>query len=89
MADVPARSAIRITGLVPNVVSYNAQGQPSYRKINAAPANPTTVQPETAKLVSLSNVKDSGSQPFSVSGVIRRKKVILFLCNFTMIFRRL
>ena len=56
MADVPTRSAIRITGLVPNVVSYNAQGQPNYRKINAAPENPTTVQPETAKLVSLSNV---------------------------------
>jgi len=54
MPDVPTRSAIRITGLVPNVVSYNAQGQPSYRKINAAPQNPTTVQPETAKLVSIS-----------------------------------
>jgi HPt (histidine-containing phosphotransfer) domain-containing protein len=72
MPDAPTKTGLRVTGLIPNVVYYDAQNKPYYRKINAQPENPTIVQPEISNLTSITPEVKATAADASVNIAIKK-----------------
>ncbi|MDD5061101.1 MAG: hypothetical protein PHN44_02325 [Candidatus Marinimicrobia bacterium] len=73
MPRVPTKTGLRVAGLVPNVVYYDAQNKPYYRKINAAAESPTVAQPETTQSTVLASHPEKSKTDTTVNLAVKMR----------------